>query len=381
VSGGKILSDRKEIKDVLRESMIERHSEAKVVRKIVLIAAIIIFLLIGAVFGGGYFYIQSALKPADPSNKKEIPVEIPIGSSVSGIGQILEKNGIIKDAKVFKYYVKFKNEADFMAGSYNLAPSMTLPEILSQLKTGKVMQEVVFKITIPEGKQLRQIADIIAEKTNKPNDEVFNTLNDSGFVKSMMEKYPEVLTDEILNDQVMYPLEGYLFPATYSYYEENPSLEKIVTEMLNKTRDVLNEYQGQMNEQNLTPHKLLTMASLIEEEATEKADRDTIASVFYNRIEEGMPLQTDPTVLYAKGKHKERVLYEDLEVDSPYNTYKNKGLTPGPISCAGTTSIEAALNPEQTDYLYFLATSDGEVIFTKTLDEHNRQKAIHITGQ
>ncbi|WP_147532444.1 endolytic transglycosylase MltG [Bacillus marasmi] len=375
------MSDRKQDKNVFQQSLIERQSEAKVVRKIVLIAAIIIFLLIGAVFGGGYFYIKSALKPVDPSNKKEVAVEIPIGSSVSGIGQILQENGIIKNAKVFKYYVKFKNEADFMAGEYQLAPSMTLPEILSKLKTGKVLEEVVFKITIPEGKQLRQIAEIIAEKTNREHDEVFNTLNDSEFVKSMMEKYPDLLTNEILSDQVMYPLEGYLFPATYPFYEEAPSLEKIVTEMLNKTRDVVREYEGQMSEKEMSPHKLLTMASLIEEEATEKADRHTIASVFYNRINIDMPLQTDPTVLYAKGKHKDRVLYEDLEVDSPYNTYKNTGLPPGPIACAGTMSIEAALNPEETDFLYFLATAEGNVIFTKSLDEHNREKAKHITGK
>lgn len=378
---GRFLSDRKQDKNVFQQSLIERQSEAKVVRKVVLIAAIIIFLLIGAVFGGGYFYIHSALKPVDPSNKKEVTVEIPIGSSVSGIGEILEKKGIIKNGKVFKYYVKFKNEADFMAGSYQLAPSMTLPEILSKLKTGKVMEEVVFKITIPEGKQLRQIAEIIAEKTNRDYDEVFNTLNDSEFIKSMMAKYPDILTEEVLNNQVMYPLEGYLFPATYPYYEENPSIEKIVIEMLNKTRDVIHEYEGQMSEKNMTPHQLLTMASLIEEEATEKADRNSIASVFYNRLKIDMPLQTDPTVLYATGKHKERVLYEDLEVDSPYNTYKNTGLPPGPIACPGTISIEAALNPDDTDFLYFLATADGDVTFTKTLDEHNREKAKHISGQ
>lgn len=378
---GRFLSDRKQDKNVFQQSLIERQNEAKVVRKIVLIAAIIILLLIGAIFGGGYFYIQTALKPVDPNNTKEVEVEIPIGSSVTGIGEILEKNGIIKNARVFKYYVKFKNEADFMAGTYQLAPSMTLPEILSKLKTGKVMEEVVFKITIPEGKQLRQIADIIAEKTNRGHDEVFNTLNDTEFVKSMMEKYPDILTEEILNNQVMYPLEGYLFPATYPYYEENPSIEKIVAEMLNKTSDVIHEYEGQMTDKNMTPHQLLTIASLIEEEATEKADRNGIASVFYNRLKIDMPLQTDPTVLYAKGKHKERVLYEDLEVDSPYNTYKNTGLPPGPIACAGTMSIEAALNPEDTDYLYFLATAEGNVIFTKTLDEHNREKAKHITNK
>lgn len=379
---GTFLSDRNQaIKDFIRQKMMERQSEAKVVRKIVLIVSMIIFLLIGVVIGGGYFYIQSAMKPVDPDNKQEKTVTIPIGSSVTGIGEILEKKGIIKDAKVFKYYVKFKNEADFMAGKYKLTPAMTIPEIISNLKTGKVLQEVAFKITIPEGKQLKQIADIIAEKTNRSHEEVFAQLNDPAFVKSLMGKYPDLLTNEILNKDILYPLEGYLFPATYSFYEEEPSVEKVIIEMLDKTKSVLSEFDTQMSEQNVSPHKLLTMASLIEEEATEKADRETIASVFYNRIQAGMPLQTDPTVLYAKGKHKERVLYEDLEVDSPYNTYKNKGIPPGPIASAGTMSIDATLNPKETDFLFFLATAEGDVIFTKTLNEHNQKKAEHITGQ
>jgi UPF0755 protein len=123
------------------------------------------------------------------------------------------------------------------------------------------------------------------------------------------------------------------------------------------------------------------MASLIEEEATGQVDRHKISSVFYNRIKKGMPLQTDPTVLYAEGKHKDRVVYKDLDVISPYNTYKNTGLPPGPISNTGKTSIEAALNPAKTDYFYFLATSTGEVIFTKTLEEHNREKDKHISSK
>ena len=120
----------------------------------------------------------------------------------------------------------------------------------------------------------------------------------------------------------------------------------------------------------MSVHQLLTFASLLEEEATAQTDRETIASVFYNRINEGMPLQTDPTVLYALGDHKDRVLYEDLEVDNAYNTYKNKGLPPGPIAGAGKTSIEASLNPSQTDYFYFLADKEGVNHFSKTYDEH-----------
>ncbi|MDE3839707.1 endolytic transglycosylase MltG [Bacillus methanolicus] len=375
-------TDKKETKkEIIRQNLLELQSEARIVRKIVFIIAVVLFLVAGGVTAGGYFYIKSALEPADPGSKAEKNIEIPIGSSVSGIAQILEDNGIIKDARVFKYYVKFKNESGFMAGDYKLKPSMSIPEIIERLKTGKAMQEVVLKITIPEGKQLKQIAGIIAEKTNKNEEEVFNKLNNKSFVKAMMAKYPDILTDEILNKNVKYPLEGYLFPATYSFYKENPTVEEIVTVMLDKTKSVLQEYEGQMEEKHFSVHQLLTMASLVEEEATEKADRDRIASVFYNRIKTGMPLQTDPTVLYAKGKHQERVLYKDLEVDSPYNTYKHKGLPPGPIANAGTISIEAALNPEKTDFLYFLATADGDVIFTKTLDEHNKAKAEHITNK
>lgn len=372
------VEENKSKKEYMREKMMERQHEAKIVRKIVFIISIVIFLIVGGTITGGYFYIKGALQPVDPSNKKEKVVEIPIGSSVTGIAQILEDNGIIKDAKVFKYYVKFKNEAGFMAGEYALTPAMTFPEIINSLKTGKIMEEVVFKITIPEGKQLKEIATIIGEKTDHDGEEVFKQLNNEEFIRKLMQKYPNILTEEIFAEDIKYPLEGYLFPATYPYYKEEPTIEEIVSVMLEKTEEVIDEYTGPMLDMEYTPHKLLTMASLIEEEATEQVERDQIASVFYNRIDVGMPLQTDPTVLYAHGEHKDRVLYKDLEIQDPYNTYVITGLTPGPIANAGVSSIEAALHPAETDYLYFLATGTGEVLFSKTLDEHNQKKAEHI---
>ncbi|MFJ7727042.1 endolytic transglycosylase MltG [Neobacillus sp. NPDC097160] len=368
-------------KEVIRQKMLEQHHEARIVRKIVLIISILLLLFIVLIGGGGYLYIQSALKPVDSNSKKQKTVEIPLGSSVTGIGEKLEANGIIKNAKVFKYYVKLKNEGGFMAGDYQLSPSMDVPEIVSRLKTGKVLAKASFKIAVPEGKQLKEIAAIMAKATNQNEDDVFNKLNNKEFIKTLMVKYPDVLTEEILHSTVKYPLEGYLYPATYPFYKPNPSVEEMVTAMLDKTRNVLVDYTEASNEKKLSVHQLLTMASLVEEEATEKADRKTIASVFYNRIKKGMPLQTDPTVLYAQGKHKDKVLYEDLEVNSPYNTYKNTGLPPGPISNAGKVSIEAALDPAETDYYYFLATPEGVVIFTKTLDEHNQEKAKHITNK
>lgn len=362
----------------MREKMIQKQSEARVVRKIVLIVSVVLFLAIGGTITGGYFYIKGALQPVDPTNNKEKSVEIPIGSSVTGIAEILENNGIIKNAKVFKYYVKFKNESGFMAGEYAMTPAMTFPEIIESLKTGRILEEVVFKLTIPEGKQLREIATIIGEKTNQNGEEVFKQLNDAAFINKLIQKYPNLLSEEILDSNIKHPLEGYLFPATYPFYKEEPTIEEIVTVMLNKTENVIEEYAGPMVEKEFTIHQLLTMASLIEEEATEQVERDQIASVFYNRIDIGMPLQTDPTVLYAQGEHKEKVLYKDLEIEDPYNTYINTGLTPGPIANAGVSSIEAALFPAETDYLYFLATGSGEVLFSKTLEEHNQKKAEHI---
>lgn len=361
--------------------MLEHQSEARIVRKIVLIISIVTLFILIFIGGGGYLYIKSALQPVDEDSKVTKKVEIPIGSSVTGISEKLKESGIIKNAKVFKYYVKFKNEAGFMAGEYELSPSMEIPEIINRLKTGKVLQKAAFQLTIPEGKQLKEIAQIIAKTTNKSEEEVFNQLNDKTFIQSMMNKYPDLLTTDILNPNIKYPLEGYLFPATYPFYKPNPTVEEMVVTMLDQTQKVVEPYLEGLSDKEFTAHQLLTMSSLIEEEATQKADRKNISSVFYNRIEQDMPLQTDPTVLYAQGKHKERVLYEDLEVNSPYNTYKHKGLPPGPIANSGKDSIEAAINPSETKYLYFLATAEGDVIFTNTLDEHNAAKAEHITNK
>jgi UPF0755 protein len=285
---------------------------------------------------------------------------------------------MIKSAFIFKYYVKFENDKGFYAGTYQLSPAMNVPDIISRLQSGKV--DAAVTITIPEGTQLKEIAYIIAKSIHQPDAAVLKQLNDRGYIKTLIAKYPNLLSNEILSSKIIYPLEGYLFPATYPFYQQNPSVNEIVSAMLDKTNEVMAGYQDQIKQRKMTVHQLLTMSSLIEEEATKKADRTKIASVFYNRIKQGMPLQTDPTVLYAEGKHKAMVFYKDLDVNSPYNTYKNKGLPPGPISNAGKTSIDAALNPASTNYYYFLATSDGGVIFSKTLNEHNQEKAKYISS-
>lgn len=357
-------------KQEMFSKMQERKSEVKTVRKIVAIVAIAFVLIVGIVGLFGYNYVKSALKPVDPDATKTIAVEVPIGSTLSSISTLLEKKGIIKDARVFKYYAKFKNESQFQAGNYGLTQAMTLDELIESLKTGKVYRKPVFTMTIPEGLTLEQIGNIVEKKTPYTQKEFMDLVTSEAFVQQMKAKYPELVTDAVLADNIRYDLEGYLFPATYSYFEEKPSLESIVDEMVGAMDKVVKNYNDVLTEKKMSVHQLLTFASLLEREATAQTDRETIASVFYNRIDEGMPLQTDPTVLYALGSHKDRVLYEDLKVDNAYNTYKNKGLPPGPIAGAGKSSIEAVLNPSKTDYLYFLADKKGINHFSKTYDEH-----------
>lgn len=374
--------NKKSKREILLSKLIERKEEAKVIRKIVGFIVLALFIIIGGTAVGGYLYIKSALKPVDEDSNKSVNVEIPIGSGVTSIGNILEENGIIKNAHVFKYYVKFNNESGFQAGNYDLTPAMTLDELINSLKTGKVMMEAEFNITVPEGYQLEQIAEKIAEKTQYETEEIVKKLDDRSFIEELIGKYPDLLKKEdILHENVKHPLEGYLYPSTYPFYEEEPSLETIIEKMISQTQDVLTQYEASRADREFSVHQLLTLSSLVEEEATEKADRGKIASVFYNRLEKEMPLQTDPTVLYALGEHKSRTLYEDLEVDSPYNTYQNQGLPPGPIANAGLTSIEAALQPDTTEYLYFLASKEGTVYYSETLDEHNEKKAEYITSE
>lgn len=354
--------------------LFEREQEARLVRKIVAIIFSVIAIIVIGIAVTGYFYINSALEPVDQQDQSQIKVTIPIGSSVRGIADILEENGIIKNAAVFRYYVKFKNESGFQAGDYELSPSMEFKDIIAHLKTGKVMAEPEFVITIPEGKQLEEIATIISKKTNYTEKEIIDKLDNKQYIKSLIKKYPSVLSEDILDNGIRHPLEGYLFPSTFEFYEKEPKLEEMIENMVSKTDEIVASYLDQMKEKGLTVHEFMTMASLIEEEATQKSDREKIASVFYNRLDKNMPLQTDPTILYSLGEHQVGITYDDLEVKSPYNTYQNTGLPPGPIASPGESSMAAAVNPANANYLYFYSRPNGETIFTSTLTEHNNIK-------
>ncbi|MBD7906897.1 endolytic transglycosylase MltG [Sporosarcina gallistercoris] len=368
-------------KEVMFERMQEQKKEVKVVRKIVFWIAIALILVVAV---GGFFtyrYIKSALEPIEAESEKTVQIEVPIGSGLDTISQILEEKGLIKNAKIFKYYAKVNNESDFQAGTYDLSKSMTPDELLKSLKTGKVYRTPVFTMTIPEGLTVEQIAERVAAKTTVTKEEFLTYIDADDTIVNLQAVYPEIITDEVKNENIRHPLEGYLFPATYSFYEEEPTVQTVVETLIDGTKANVTPYLAALEEKKKSVHWLLTFASLLEREATAQADRQTIASVFNNRIEEGMPLQTDPTVLYSLGEHKDKVSLKDLEVKNAYNTYQNKGLPPGPIAAPGAASIEAVIDPSDTSYFYFLADKTGKNHFAKTYDEHLKLKAKYIDGK
>ncbi|MFC7060722.1 endolytic transglycosylase MltG [Halobacillus seohaensis] len=363
-----------------KERLMNRKEEASKVRKIVVIILATVAAVLMVSLISGYLYIKSSLKPVNPDDDSEVNVEIPIGSSTSQIASILEENSIIKNDLIFRLYTKFKNETGFQAGDYQFTSSMTLNEIITSLKSGKLIKEPAVRVTIPEGQNVEEIAGIYSEEFDFTEEEFLEKVNNEEYVQELIKDHPNLLSEKILEEGIRYPLEGYLFATTYDYFVENPSIEEIIDKMVSRTEEVVLGYSKEIDQKERTVHELITMASLVENEAPNEESRKKIAGVFYNRLEDDMMLQTDPTVLYALGEHKDRVLYEDLEVESPYNTYHIKGLPVGPISSFNTNSLLATLNPIDSENLYFLANSEGDIFYSETLEEHNQLKAKHISS-
>lgn len=336
------------------------------------ITVLVFILFFIGIAGSSVIYIQSALKPVDEDANKKIPVSIPIGSSVIEIANILEKKGVIKNALVFRYYVKLKNETGFQAGDYVLTTAMDVPEIVEKLKEGKVKKQAALKITIPEGVRLVDIAGIIASKTTYSRKEVLKQMQDRAFIKKLSASFPMLKLEDIQQKGIKYPLEGYLFPATYEFDEKNPPLDVMITAMVEKMQTVIDKYETDIQKSGYSIHEILTLASLIETEAKKSEDRYKVSGVFHNRLKRDMRLDSDPTVKYALDKTDIQVTYKDTAVSSPYNTYRVKGIPIGPIASPREESIRAALHPKPVDELYFFARPNGKIIYSKTLKEHEK---------
>lgn len=350
----------------------ERRKEDRVVRKIVYILTIGILIVAGILAISGYNYVSAGLKPLDKNDKKLVQVEIPSGSSNRQIGDILEDGEVIRDGMVFNFYTKFKNLTNFQAGYYQFSPNMTLDQISKELQQGGSAEPLddASKLTVPEGYDVDKIASLVAKKTDFKKEDFIKVMKDDKFFEQLKAQYPDLLTDAGNAKDVRYRLEGYLFPATYNVHK-NRSLEDLVTQMVDTTNQILTPYYSQIKEKGLTVQEVMTLASLVEKEGVTQSDRKKIAQVFFNRIAAQMPLQSDISILYALGEHKEVVTYKDTEVDSPYNLYTNAGYGPGPFDNPSQEAILAVLDPTENDYIYFVADiSTGKVYYAKTYEEH-----------
>ncbi|WP_248628618.1 endolytic transglycosylase MltG [uncultured Enterococcus sp.] len=348
-----------------------RNTEDRIVNKIVTIVVVVLVLIISILGFTVFRYVQSSLNPLNPESDKKVEITIPTGSSNKQIGEILEKGKIIKSGLVFNYYTKFNNLTGFQAGTYKLSANMTLDTISKKLQGGNGLSVADVKLTIPEGFTIEQIADKLADKTKLSKKDFLALMKDEQFFEEMLAKYPKLLESASQAQDVRYRLEGYLFPATYDYLKKM-SMKDLVEQMIAKSDAVMQNYYDAIAAKNMTVQQVLTLASLVEKEGVNENDRKNIAQVFYNRLAQNMPLQSDISVLYALNETKETVTIKDTQVESPYNLYLNNGYGPGPFNNPGEKAIQAVLSPIQNDYLYFVAdVKTGQVYFAKTLEEHN----------
>ncbi len=318
---------------------------------------ILLLIILLAVFSVNFTLelLRYADTPAGTDNDKKIVMVLP-GWGLQTISAELSDAELVKSSLKFKLFAMLKGyDKKIRAGEYQLSRSMSPREILEMMVSGKVY---LHRLTIPEGYCLRQISAEVGRSGLVREKAFADAAADREFIRK---KLPEASD-----------LEGYLFPDTY-YFPKGVSAQTILSAMLSRTDTVFRqEWKQRAKEMNLSVHQVLTLASVIEKETGLASERPIISSVFHNRLKLGMRLDSDPTVIYGIENFNGNITKKDLETPTPYNTYKIHGLPPGPIASPGASSIEAALYPADTDFLYFVAKGDGSHQFSKTLEEHRQ---------
>ena len=358
--------------------------------------SLLIFLAL--ISAGGYFgyqYVQSSLQPVDADSKQYVTVQIPEGSNVQEIGKTLEDAGLIKHGLVFSLYAKYKNYADLKSGYYNLQKSMSTEDIIHELQKGgtaEAQEPVLATLTIPEGYTIDQMAQAVGQlqgdfKEPLTADAFLAKVQDDNFISQEVAKYHSLLESLPTKESgVRYRLEGFLFPATYSI-KESTTIESLIDEMLAAMDKTLAPHYSAIKSKNLTVNELLTIASLVEKEGAKTEDRKLIAGVFYNRLNLGMPLQSNIAILYAQGKLGQKISLADdagidTSIDSPYNVYTNLGLMPGPVDSPSLDAIESSINQTKSENLYFVAdVTDGKVYYASNKEEHDRNVSEHVNSK
>ena len=316
------------------------------------------------------FYFLN-LKRVNSSNEI-IPFEVKENDTYYTLGGRLKNNNLIKNELVYKIYLKLHKQSDKLdVGMYPLAKNMGVKKIIETLKKGPSDELTNNKITFREGLNIRHIVDLMAKETKYSKEEINQKISNQTYLKTLINKY-WFLTDEILNKDIYYPLEGYLYPDTYQFKNDD-SIEDIINAMLDNTLAKLKPYQTIFNNQKYTVHQVLTLASIVELEASTKEDRKGVAGVFYNRLNKNMGLESDVTTYYGLKKELTDSIKGKVYDYTPYNTRNTslKGKLPiGPICNPSIDSIDAVLNYTKSNYYYFVADTSKKVYFAKTYNEH-----------
>jgi UPF0755 protein len=306
--------------------------------------------------------------PHNLSHREEVVI-LEDGLTPQEIGEILFEKGLIWNKLHFTQEARAEHlYAFFKGGEYFLTSEMGVPEIVRRLKEHEVLK---YKFMIPEGATIEKMAEIFSQV---PLRSVENTVSSTPFIQkdkflALAKEGKDKFDFPFKNQNPLPSLEGYLFPDTYIL--PRMSEEDLIRTMLENLKDHLNpDLLDRIRKMGWSVHEVLTLASIVEREAGVEEEKPIIASVFFNRLEMGMKLESDPTVLYSLGDPQRPLTYEDLEFDSPYNTYLYPGLPPGPIGNPGLSSIEAVLYPSSTGYYYFVAKGDGHHLFAETYQEH-----------
>lgn len=306
----------------------------------------------------GVFYFTLS-----PSRDSDVRVHVPTGATLSDIADILHDNRVIRSPLAFRVITMVRGlESGLRAGEYIIPPGETLWETVSLMTTGR---GDMARFTIPEGLTDKQVVERVSTALEGIDPErMLALVQGDSLARDLGLDVPRLI--------------GYLFPDTY-FVPPTISEVELVRLMVEKFRSVYTELADRLGPSGgMSPHETVILASIIEKEAVLDRERPIISSVFLNRLQRNRPLESCATVLFVLGKHKSRLLYRDLEVKSPYNTYLHRGLPPGPICNPGRGSLKAALQPADTNYLYFVARGDGSHAFTRSLVEHNRAKRRFI---
>lgn len=336
----------------------------------ILLLLIIIIMFISAF---SLTYYNNSLK-AVAKVSEEVAFTINNGDSSKTVVKNLKKAGLIKDEQMTLLFIKINNLNNIKAGNYLLDKSWNVKKIFSYINSATNAISDDIKITIIEGDWAKDIARKIASSLNISEEELLNLWNDESYIRSLMKTYP-FITEDIFNNNIRIKLEGYLFPETYLFAKDSTK-EDVTIKLLNQTLKIYNDLKQQIDSSKYNVHEIFTLASIVQYEASKAEDMKLIAGVFYNRLDINMKLQSSVTVCYSIDKEKNDDWMKcevNPDFESPYNTYKYLGLPPGPILNPGKTALEATLNPEKSDYLYFMADvyGDGKVYYAKTYEEHS----------